>query len=154
MKIVSQNRSASHDYHLLEKFEAGIVLQGSEVKSIRSGHISLKQAFVVQKGSELFLHNAHITTYSSSKDKNHDMRADRKLLLHAREIRKLIGCITRKGMTLVPLKMYLNDKGILKLQISLATGMKKQDKRQTLKEREWKRNAQKVLKQHHQKEKE
>lgn len=152
MKIVAQNRKASHEYHLLERFEAGLVLQGKEVRFIRLGRISIAQAFVIHKDNELFLHNAHITNVEQNQGESQGqgLRADRKLLLHKRQIQKLIGSIARKGMTVVPTKIYLNANGFLKVEIALATGLKKHDKRQTIKEKEWKRNAQKILKQHNQ----
>lgn len=146
MKVFVHNRRASHDYALMERFEAGIELKGSEVKSLRNNQASLSESFIIPRGDELFLHNAHIHEYTPAQQFGHSPKRDRKLLLHRRQINKIIGQITRKGMTAVPIKIYLNARGRIKLELALATGMKKEDKRQALKEKEWKREQHRVLK--------
>lgn len=147
MTPLIQNRSASYNYRLLDKFEAGIRLTGSEVKSLRSNHGSLCEAFLIDRNGELFLHNAHIPEYAPAQQFGHQPKQDRKILLHKRQINKIIGSITRKGMTAVPLKVYLNEKGRIKLEIALAVGLKKADKRQTIKEKEWNREQHRILRQ-------
>jgi len=147
MKILSYHRSATHHYAIEERFECGVVLLGSEVKSLRKNQSSIAEAFVVEKNGELFLHNAHINEYAPSAQFGHTPRRDRKLLLRKRQVSKIIGQITRKGMTAIPLKVYLNDKGRIKIEIALATGLKNYDKRANLKTKEWNRQKQRVLKQ-------
>jgi SsrA-binding protein len=146
MKVFVHNRRASHDYAFVERFEAGIELKGSEVKSLRNAQASLSEAFIIPRDGELFLHNAHINEYAPAQQFGHRAQRDRKLLLHRRQINKIIGQITRKGMTAVPIKIYLNGQGKIKVDLALATGMKKEDKREALKEKEWKREQHRVLK--------
>lgn len=145
MKILVRNRSASFHYQLLDRFEAGLMLLGSEVKSLRCHQASLSEAFIVAQGDELFLHNAHI--HEVTRYFGHSARRERKLLLHRNQIHKIVGQITRKGMTAVPLALYLSDKGKIKMELALALGMKKEDKRQSIKEKEWKRQQHRILKQ-------
>jgi SsrA-binding protein len=128
-KEVSVNRQAFHDYDILEKFEAGIVLTGTEIKSAREGRVNLKDAYGLVKGGEVWLLNCHISPYSHGNYANHDPLRTRKLLLHGSEIRRLIGRTTEKGLTLVPLRVYLKD-GRLKCELALAKGRKLHDKRE------------------------
>jgi SsrA-binding protein len=144
MSIV-QNRKAFHDYFIEERFEAGIVLEGWEVKGIRAGGVQLKEAYVLVKGSELFLIGCHISPLSSAS--THvvaDPTRTRKLLMHAEEISKLIGKVERAGYTLVPLELHYT-RGRVKLEIGLAKGKKQHDKRDAEKEKDWKREQQRLL---------
>lgn len=145
IKIVAQNRRARFDYHLLDTFEAGLALQGTEIKSIRGGKVSLQHAFVQQRKGELWLVDANIAEYVHGNRENHEPKRPRKLLLHKREIRKIIEQITTAGLTCVPTKMYLKN-GRAKLEIALARGKKQYDKRQTLAKRDSKRNIERALK--------
>ncbi len=147
MKILSHHRSATHHYAIAERFECGMVLMGSEVKSLRKSQSSIAESYVLQREGELFLHNAHINEYAPSAQFGHEPKRERKLLLRKRQVSKIIGQITRKGMTAIPLKIYLNDKGRIKIEIALAVGLKNHDKREALKTKEWNRQKQRVLKQ-------
>jgi SsrA-binding protein len=147
LHILAHHRSATHHYALLERFEAGLVLLGSEVKSLRQHHASLEQAYIVERNNELFLHNAHIHEYAPSGQFGHAPRRDRKLLLHKRQINRIIGGLVKKGQTAIPLTLYVTGKGLIKLEISLATGLKKHDKREHIKQKEWNRQKMRVLKQ-------
>ncbi|OGO65305.1 MAG: SsrA-binding protein [Chloroflexi bacterium RBG_19FT_COMBO_55_16] len=135
IKIVATNRKAKHEYFLLESFEAGLSLHGSEIKSIRAGHISLAQAYVTIDGSEAWLVNAHIAAYDQASHYNHDPLRPRKLLLHRSEIRKLWENVRQKGVTVVPLRVYLKD-GLAKVEIALAKGKKLYDKRADIAKRD------------------
>lgn len=135
IKTVSTNRKAKHEYFLLDTYEAGIVLQGSEIKSIRAGQISLAQAFVSVKDGEAWLMNAHVAPYSEASTFNHDPVRPRKLLLHASEIRKLEDKVRQKGGTIIPLRVYLKD-GLAKVEIALAKGKRHFDKRQEIARRD------------------
>jgi SsrA-binding protein len=146
MKTVSLNRTASFNYDLLETFEAGIALQGSEVKSIRDGRISLKESYAEVKNGEVFLISAHISPYDAANRFNHDPKRDRKLLLHRREIKRLTGKIKEKGLTLVPTKVLLNDQGRVKVEIALAKGKKTYQKREAIKARDVEREVRAALK--------
>ena len=137
-KIICLNRKASFNYYFLELLEAGIVLKGSEVKSIRDGKASIADSYAVDKDGEIFLINSHIPSYRQSSYNNHDPKEDRKLLLKKKEINKLIGRIHQDGLTLVPTKMYF-QKGKVKIQIALGKGKKIYDKRQVKKNRDWNR---------------
>jgi len=139
-KILAQNRKAGHDYHLLERFEAGIVLTGTEVKSIRDGRIQLKDSYAQVRGDELWLIGVHVSPYSHGNINNHLPERARKLLMHRREIGKLLGETTRGGRTVVPLKVYLKD-GRIKVEIALAVGKKAHDKRDAKRARELDREA-------------
>ncbi|MFO1380303.1 MAG: SsrA-binding protein SmpB [Chitinivorax sp.] len=144
MSIVN-NRKAFHDYFIEEKFEAGIVLEGWEVKSIRAGRVQLKEAYVIVKHSELFLLGSHITPLPTASTHIHpDPTRTRKLLLHIEQIRKLIGKVERAGYTLVPLDMHFT-KGRIKLEIGLAKGKKQHDKRESEKNREWEREKARLM---------
>lgn len=140
------NRKAGFEYFIEESFEAGIVLTGTEVKSIRQSKISIEESFCEFQKGELFLINCHIPEYSHGNRHNHQPRRARKLLLHSKELRKLIGAVEKKGSTIVPLEVYFNRKNLCKIKIALATGKKLHDKRQTIKERDWNRQKQRVLK--------
>ena len=141
------NRKATHDYFIEERFEAGLALEGWEVKAIRAGGVQIKEAYVVVKGAEMFLIGCHISPLSAaSTHVQADTTRTRKLLLHAEEIRKLIGKVERAGYTLVPLDLHYT-RGRVKLEIGLAKGKKQHDKRQAEKEKDWKREQQRLLRQ-------
>ncbi|MCB0891407.1 MAG: SsrA-binding protein SmpB [Micropruina glycogenica] len=142
--MVAQNRKARHDYHLGDRFEAGLVLTGTEVKSLRLGRASLADAFATVDDGEVWLRNAHIPEYTFGTWTNHATRRKRKLLLHRREIEKLERATTASGRTIVPLAMYFND-GYAKVELAIATGKKDWDKRQTIAEREANRDAARAL---------
>ena len=142
--MVAQNRKARHDYHLGDRFEAGLVLTGTEVKSLRLGRASLADAFATVDDGEVWLRTAHIPEYTFGTWTNHATRRKRKLLLHRREIEKLERATTASGRTIVPLAMYFND-GYAKVELAIATGKKDWDKRQTIAEREANRDAARAL---------
>ena len=142
---IAENRKAFHDYHLLETFEAGIVLLGTEVKAIREGRVNLRDSFARIENGELFLSNVNISPYSHRGYADHEPLRQRKLLLHRDEIRKLIGKTVERGMTLVPVRMYFKD-GRVKVAISLAKGKKEYDKRETIKRRETDRETRAAIK--------
>ncbi len=142
--IAAQNRKARHDYHILETLEAGIMLMGGEVKSLRQGRASIGESFAGEKHGEIYLQNAYIPEYSAGAV-GHEPRGPRKLLLHRREISKLLGAVQRKGMTLVPLKLYFNQRGIAKVELAIAEGKRQYDKRQTEKSRDWGRQKDRLL---------
>ncbi|MBC3860699.1 SsrA-binding protein SmpB [Undibacterium jejuense] len=145
---IADNKKAFHDYFIEEQFEAGVVLQGWEVKAIRAGRLQLKEAYVIVRDGEIFLFGAHIGALPTASTHIHpDSVRTRKLLLHAAEISKLIGKVERSGYTMVPLNMHF-VKGRIKCQIGLAKGKKQHDKRDTEKERDWQREQQKIMKQH------
>ena len=144
IKIVAQNRRAAHDYFLEDRFEAGIVLMGSEIKSIRAGHVNLREAYVHAERGEAFLLNAHIAQYDPASRQNHEPLRTRKLLLHKKEIAKLAEKVQQKGYTIVPLKMYLS-KGRAKVEIALAKGKRQYDKRQAMAERDSQREIAREL---------
>jgi len=144
-KIVAENRRARFDYFIEDKFEAGIELTGTEVKSLRSGEGSIAESYATVDGDEVWLINSHIPEYSHGNRLNHQPRRQRKLLLRAREIAKLHGAITRQGLTLVPLSIYFNGRRRAKIELALARGKKVHDKRETVKERDWKREQQRLL---------
>jgi len=138
-KTIATNRKAYHDYHIEEKFEAGIVLSGTEVKSLREGKANLKDSFARIKDGELFLTNAHISPYSCGNIYNHEPKQDRKLLMHKREITKLYSKVRERGYTLVPLSLYFNEKNRVKVEFGLAKGKTSFDKREDIKRRDEKR---------------
>ncbi len=144
-QIIADNRKAHHDYHLLESFEAGVALLGTEVKSIREGGANLRDSFARIEGGEVWIYNVHIRAYSNRGYSDHEPTRRRKLLLHRQEIRKLIGKTVEKGMTLVPVRMYLKN-GRIKVAISLAKGKKSHDKRETIKRRETERETRAAVK--------
>jgi SsrA-binding protein len=142
---IAENRKAFHDFHLLETFEAGLVLLGTEVKAIREGRVNLRDSFARVEGSEVYLYNVNISPYSHRGYADHEPLRRRKLLLHRDEIRKLIGKTVVKGMTLVPVRLYFKG-GRVKVAVSLAKGKKEFDKRETLKQREVDRETRAAIK--------
>ena len=142
-KLVAQNRKARHDYHIEDVFEAGLVLQGTEVNSLRAGHATLVDGYADVKDGEVWLHGVHIPEYTEGTWTNHEPRRKRKLLLHRNEISKLIGKTKEGGFTLVPLSLYFKD-GYAKVEIALARGRKAYDKRQAIAERDAKREAERA----------
>jgi len=144
-KILIVNRKAYHDYEILEKIEAGLVLTGTEIKSLRQGKASIKEAFAYFKDNEIYIYDMNITPYEQGNRFNHDPKRKRKLLLHKREIRKLISKITQKGLTLVPLKIYLKNSKA-KLELGVGRGKKLYDKREYLKKKDALRETKRMLK--------
>lgn len=144
-KSICINKEATHLYFIEERFEAGLVLRGTEVKSLREGRANLKESYAKVNGNEVFLVNCHISPYSHGNLLNHDPLRSRKLLLHKREIRKLIGKVSEKGFTLVPISMYFSD-GKAKLELGLGKGKKLHDKRETMKERVANREMERAFK--------
>ena len=144
-KIVADNRKARFNFEIGQVFEAGIVLKGTEVKSLRGGKATLGESYASVEGDELYLVNAYIPEYLQANQFNHETMRPRKLLLHRREIDKLSNAIRRVGMTVVPLKMFFNDKGRAKVEIALAKGKKLHDKRETEKKRDWDREKGRLL---------
>jgi SsrA-binding protein len=142
-RIVATNRRARHEYEILETFEAGLVLRGTEVKSLRTGQVNFKDSYATVRGGEAWLLGCHISPYSHGTDANHDPERDRKLLLHGREIRRLVGKIAERGLTVVPLKVYFKS-GRAKIEIGLARGKKLHDKRATLRDRQTRREMDKA----------
>ena len=138
LKIISNNRKAKFNYFFNEFFEAGIVLKGSEVKSLRDGKANISESYAFDMGGELFLINSHIPSYKESSYNNHDPKRNRKLLLNKREINKLMGRVNREGFTLIPTRLYFK-KGKVKVEIAVAKGKKQYDKRQVKKKRDWNR---------------
>jgi SsrA-binding protein len=144
--LVAQNRRAHFDYEIEEKFIAGLQLTGTEVKSLRMGHANITDAFGVEKNGELFISNMFIAEYANKGYQSHAEKRDRKLLLNHKEIVKIIGELPRKGATLVAIRLFFNEKGLAKLEIGLGRGKKLYDKRETIKERDWNREKQRLLK--------
>jgi SsrA-binding protein len=144
-RVVVQNRKARFNYQLGETFEAGIALTGSEVKSLRQGKVAIAEAYADSRSGEIWLVNANIPEYLQAGRFNHAPKRARKLLLHRRQINKLIGAVEREGMTLVPLKLYFNEKGRAKVELALARGKKLHDKRETEKKRSWERERGRLL---------
>ena len=144
-KVVAENRRARYDYFVEERLEAGIELTGTEVKSLRVGEGSIAESYAAVDGDELWLINSHVPEYSHGNRLNHHPRRPRKLLLKAREIAKLQGAVTRQGLTLVPLSIYFNGAGRAKVELAVARGKKMHDKRDTEKERDWKREQGRLL---------
>ncbi len=144
-KIISTNKRARYDYHILDTYDCGIVLTGTEIKSLRIDGISINEAYVIVKNDEVFLLNAHIAPFKEGNIFNHDPRRTRKLLLHKSEIFKLKRAVNEKSLTIVPLKVYLK-KGIAKIEIALARGKKNYDKRETIKARDDKREMERLRK--------
>ena len=144
-KIVAENRRAKFEYFIEQVFEAGIALTGTEVKSLRFGEGSIAEAYAEVRQEQVFLVNANIPEFSHGNRFNHEPKRPRKLLLHEREIHKMHGAVAREGMTLVPLSVYFNSKGRAKVELALAKGKKAHDKRDTIKERDWKREQGRLL---------
>ena len=145
-KVVATNRKAFHDYFIEERYEAGILLQGTEVKSLREGRVNLQDSYASVRGSEMFLHQCHISPYSHGNIMNHDPTRVRKLLLHKMEISKLLGKTQQKGLTLIPLRIYFSKRGYAKVELGLAKGKKLYDRRETIKAREAGREVQRAIK--------
>jgi SsrA-binding protein len=143
-RYVAQNRRARHDYLIEDTFEAGIALTGSEVKVLREGKASIAEAYAGDKDGDIFLFNANIPEYPAARF-NHEPKRARRLLLHRREINKLLGRVTREGMTLIPLSIYFNPRGRAKLQLGLAKGKRKGDKREAEKARDWQRDKARLM---------
>lgn len=144
-QFAAQNRKAYHNFHIDEKHEAGIVLAGTEVKSLRAGRASIGDAYASEHDGELWLINAYIPEYEGGNRYNHETRRPRKLLMKKKELAKLFGAIQRKGMTLVPLSIYFNKRGMAKVEIGVARGKKDYDKRATEKDRDWKREKERLM---------
>ena len=145
-KIVAENRKARFNYEIMDTYEAGLMLTGTEVKSLREGKANIAESYASDEGGEIWLINSYLPEYLQGNRFNHDTRRRRKLLLSAREINRLRVAINREGMTLVPLKIYFNEKGRAKLELALARGKKLHDKRETEKERDWNRQKSRLLK--------
>ena len=148
MKIITKNRKAFHNYEIKETMEVGIALTGDEVKSLRQGNVSLVDAFATIHDGELFLLNCYIAPYSHAYSKDDKSRVSRRLLLHRKEINKLVGDISRKGLTLVPLKMYFGNRGYVKIELGLAKHKKAASKKRELREKDIKRETQREVKYH------
>ncbi|MGB8998307.1 MAG: SsrA-binding protein SmpB [Pseudolabrys sp.] len=144
-KVVADNRKARFNYAIGETFEAGIVLTGSEVKSLRAGKATIAESYADARAGELWLINSNIPEYLQASRFNHTPKRPRKLLLQKREINRLVGAVEREGMTIVPLKLYFNEKGRAKVEIALARGKKLHDKRETLKKRSWERERGRLM---------
>lgn len=144
-RVAADNRRARFSYEIVEIFEAGIILTGTEVKSLRQGKSTIAESYASEEGGEIWLINAYIPEYLEANRFNHQPRRKRKLLLHRRQVEKLSAAIQREGMTLVPLKMYFNDRGRAKVEIGLGRGKKLHDKRETEKQRDWGREKARLL---------
>ena len=147
-KLIAENRRARFDYFLEQTFEAGLSLTGSEVKSLRNGRANIAESYAAVEGDQIVLVNADIPPYAQANRFNHEPRRPRKLLLHRKEIDRLIGAVQRDGRTIVPTKLYWNDKGMAKLEVSVAKGKKAHDKREVAAERDWQRDKARLLKDH------
>ena len=144
-KLIAENRRARFDYFLEQTFEAGLALTGSEVKSLRNGRANIAESYAAVEGDQIMLVNADIPPYAQANRFNHEPRRPRKLLLHRKEIDRLIGAVQREGRTIVPTKLYWNDRGMAKLEIALAKGKKAHDKRETAAERDWQRDKARLM---------
>jgi SsrA-binding protein len=145
-RVVATNRKAFHDYAIEEKLEAGLVLRGTEVKSLREGKVNLRDSYASVNHGEVFLHNCHISPYSHGNIMNHNPVRSRKLLLHRKEINKLLGKTQQKGLTLVPLRVYFSSRGHAKVELALAKGKKQYDRREAIKDREAGREVERAMK--------
>lgn len=145
-KVVAENRRARFDFAIEQVFEAGIALQGTEVKSLRFGEGTIAESYAEVKGNEVWLINSNIPEFSHGNRHNHEPKRPRKLLLSGREINKMYAGVARQGMTLVPLSVYFNSRGRAKVELALAKGKKEHDKRESIKERDWKRDKQRLMK--------
>lgn len=144
MILIAENRKASYDFFILNTIEAGIVLTGTEVKSLRKNKVTLGEAYVIEKQGEVWIHNLHIAEYSPANRFNHDPRRLKKLLLHKKEINKFMGNVKKSNSTIIPTSIYFNDQGRVKIKISLAKGKKKHDKREAIKQRDWNRSKSRI----------
>ncbi|ACT56748.1 SsrA-binding protein SmpB [Candidatus Liberibacter asiaticus] len=147
-KVVSDNRKARYNYHIVRSFEAGIVLTGTEVKSLRVSKVNISDSYATFENDEIWLTNSYIPEYLQANRFNHYPRRNRKLLLSKREIHRLYAAVRRDGMTLVPMKIYFNAKGLAKIDLALAQGKKNYDKRETEKKRDWDRQKHRILREH------
>lgn len=145
-KVVGSNRKAFHDYSIEEKIEAGLILTGTEVKSLRDGRVNLREAYATVAEGKAVLHNCHIAEYSHGNIMNHDPLRPRGLLLHKKEIRRLTGKVQQKGLTLIPLRLYFTPRGIAKIELGLARGKKHYDRREAVKKREAGREMERAMK--------
>ncbi|NVJ98464.1 MAG: SsrA-binding protein SmpB [Alphaproteobacteria bacterium] len=145
-RIAADNRKARHLFHIEDEFEAGLVLQGTEVKSLRNGEANIRESYAEEKNGELWLVNAHIPEFSHGNRFNHEPRRPRKLLMHRREVSRLAGAVQRQGYTLVPLQVYFNDRGRAKVMIGLGKGKNVRDKREDVKQRDWARQKSRLMK--------
>ena len=145
-KVIGTNRKAFYDYAIEEKVEAGMVLVGTEVKSLREGRVSLRESYAIIEKGRVVLHHCHIGEYSHGNQMNHDPLRPRTLLLHQREIRKLMSKVQQAGLTIVPLRLYFNQRGLAKVELALARGKKHFDRRETIKQREAKREIARAMK--------
>jgi SsrA-binding protein len=144
-RVIAQNRKARHEYFIEDTLEAGLVLTGSEVKSLRQGRCSIGESYAYEEDGELYLRSAHIASYDAAARFNHDPLRPRKILVHRRELSRLLGQIHREGYTIVPLSIYFNPRGIAKVELGLARGKRKVDKRETEKKRDWQRQKARVM---------
>jgi SsrA-binding protein len=149
-KLIAENRRARFDYHIESDLEAGIMLLGSEVKSLRQGGSNIAESYASVEGGELWLINSYVAPYLPAKTWGHDERRRRKLLVSRKELSRLWNAVGREGMTIVPIKMYFNDKGMVKLKLGIAKGKKQADKRETSAKRDWDRQKARIMKQNHQ----
>lgn len=145
LKVVAVNRKARRNYLIEDTIEAGLILQGSEVKSLREGQANIAESYASTEGDELFLINAYIPEYQQASRDNHEPRQMRKLLLHRREMDRLSAAVDREGMTLIPLRLYFNERGIAKLELALGRGKKLHDKRETERKRDWDRQKARLM---------
>jgi SsrA-binding protein len=145
VKLIAENRRARFDYFIDDVVEAGLQLTGTEVKSLRNGRANIAESYAAVEGSEIMLVNADIPPYAQANRFNHEPRRPRKLLLHRRQIDRLIGAVQREGLTIIPTRLYWNDKGVAKLEIGLAKGKKLHDKRETAAERDWQRDKARLM---------
>ena len=139
-----QNRKARYNYFFLEKFEAGIELRGSEIKSLRDGRVDIAESFAREEDNEIYLINSYFAKYSNSSYLNHEENRQRKLLLHKKEIRKIVGKLNKESLTLIPIQIYFNKKGLAKVELALSKGKKNYDKRETKKKQTWEREKKRI----------
>jgi SsrA-binding protein len=145
LKLIAENRRARYDYFIEETYEAGLMLTGSEVKSLRQGRANIAESYASAEGGAIVLINADIPPFAHAHQFNHEPRRPRKLLLHKKEIGKLLGAVQREGQTLIPLRLYFNEKGLAKLEIAVAKGKKLHDKREATAERDWARDKARLM---------
>ena len=148
-RIVAENRKARFNYEILDTYEAGLVLTGTEVKSLREGKANIAESYATDEGGEIWLINSYLPEYLQANRFNHEPRRRRKLLLSKREVNRLQGAVNREGMSLIPLKIYFNDQGRAKMELALGKGKKLHDKRESEKERDWNRQKSRIMKDHH-----
>lgn len=142
---IAFNRKARHEYNIEEELEAGIILTGSEVKALREGKANISDAYAGERKEEIWLYNAHISEYAAANNFNHEPRRPRKLLLHQKQIKKIVGRLKVKGVTLVPLSLYFNTRGLVKIKLGVGTGKKSYEKRETIKKRDWQRDKARII---------